>query len=170
MDIKKILRDRASVLAKPRITEVASEGGMDGLGFLLADEQYIIDSAYVSEVIPLREFTPLPCTPSFILGIINVRGRILSVINLKTFLNLPEKGLTNLNRVVIVRHQDIACGILVDDVSGKIQIFPGQLSSAIPTLTSAQKEYLMGVTQDRSIVLDIEKFLSDDKIIICEEP
>lgn len=50
-------------------------------------------SEYVREIYPLKEFTPIPCTPPFVLGIINVRGQILSVIDIKKFFDLPEKGL-----------------------------------------------------------------------------
>jgi len=170
MDEKeKILRERAVLLARMPIVEIDNGAEMDGLGFLLTEEHYIIDSKFVQEVIPLRELTPLPGVPPFILGIINIRGRILSVINLKTFLSLPEKGLTNLNRVIRVKYQDVEVGLLVDEVTGNITVLVDQLRPTMPTLTPTEKEYLIGVTKDRSIVLNIEKFLSDDKIIINEE-
>jgi purine-binding chemotaxis protein CheW len=165
----KILKERAAIIAKAPEKETDYGIAMDGLGFLLADEQYIIDANFVVEVIRLHELTPLPCSPPFILGIFNIRGRILSVINLKSFLNLPEKGITNLNRVIVVKHQDIEAGLLVDEVTGKITVLMDHLLVAMPTLTTKQKEYLIGVTKDRSVVLNIQKFLSDEKIIINEE-
>jgi len=164
----KILKERALIIARPLLNEVNNGLEMDGLGFLLSDEQYIIDANFVAEVTPLQELTPLPCSPPFILGIINVRGRILSVINLKTFLNLQEKGITNLNRVIIVKHKDIEVGLLVDEVIGKIPVMMNSIHTAMSTLTSVQKEYLIGVTGDRSVLLDIKKFLSDEKIVINE--
>ena len=166
---KKILKQRATKFAKPVEKEIDQGVEMDGLEFLLTDEHYIIDATFVVEVIPLKELTPLPCSPAFILGIINVRGKILSVVNLKTFLDLPEKGITNLNRVIIVKRSDIELGILVDEVIGKVPVFPLQLKTAIPTITGAQKEYLVGVTPERSIVFNIEKFLTGANLIINEE-
>ncbi len=165
----RILKERAVRMAKPLETLVDNGVEMDGLGFLLADEQYIIDANYVVEVIRMHELTPLPCSPSFILGIINIRGRILSVINLKNFLNLPEKGITNLNRVIVVKHLNIEVGLLVDEVTSKTTVLMDRLLVAMPTLTAKQKEYLIGVTKESSVVLNIQKFLSDEKIIINEE-
>ena len=166
---KKILKQRATLFSKTIEKETDKGVQMEGLEFLLTDEHYIIDATFVVEVIPLKELTPLPCSPAFILGIINVRGKILSVVNLKTFLDLPEKGITNLNRVIIVKRSDIELGILVDEVIGKVPVFPLQLKTSIPTIKGAQKEYLVGVTPDRSIVFNIEKFLAGANIIVDEE-
>ena len=166
---RKILMERAAAIAMPPLKEVDNGIEIDGLGFMLADDLYLVEAVLVVEVILLRELTPLPCCPPFILGIINLRGRILSVINLKTFLNLPEKGITNLNRVIIVKHKNIEVGLLVDEVIGKIPFAMDQLLTAMPTLSSKQKEYLIGVTKNRAVVFDIKKFLSDEIIVINEE-
>lgn len=165
----KVLRERAEILAK--IHDPVSEHGaaMNCLGFLLSDETYLIETRFLLEVIYLNEITSLPCCPPYILGIINVRGRIISVINLKNFLNLPDKGITNHNRVVVVEHNGIEVGLLVDDVGENTTVFKDRLIPAIATLTAKQKEYLLGVTMDHAIVFNLEKFLSDEKIIIDEE-
>lgn len=167
-ELQQVLKKRALILAKTLQLEGNSELTMNALGFLLSDETYYIDSKFVVEVLPLMELTPLPCTPDFILGIINVRGRILSVINLKSFLELPERGITNLNRVLVVRNKDIEVGLLVDEVVGNEDLELDQLQSGLLTHTASQKEYLIGVTKNRSVVLDIQKFLEDEKIIINE--
>jgi len=166
---KKILKQRAALYAKSPKKEEDRGVETDGLEFLLTDERYIIDATYVVEVIPLKELTPLPCSPSFILGIINVRGKILSVINLKPILNLPEKGITNLNRVILLKREDIELGILVDEILGKVSVFPEQLKTNIPTIKGEQKEYLAGVTDDRAIVFNIGKFLAWNGLIVDEE-
>lgn len=164
-----ILLERAAHLAKPLLIETNRGNITDGLGFLLSDEHYIIDAGFVVEVIRLHELTPLPCSPPFILGLFNIGGRILSVINLKNFLNLPEKGITNLNRVIVVKHKDIEVGLLVDEVIGKLSVYKEELSTNLQTLSTLQKEYFVGITKDRSVVLNIEKFLSDEKIVVNEE-
>lgn len=165
----KVLRERAELLSK--IPDPVSESGvsMNCLGFLLSDELFLIETRFLLEVIYLNEITPLPCCPLYILGIISVRGRIISVINLKNFLNLPDKGITNLNRVIVVEHNGIEVGLLVDDVVENTTVYKDQLIPAISTLTAKQKEYLLGVTIDHAIVFNLEKFLSDEKIIIDEE-
>ncbi|MDA8325786.1 MAG: chemotaxis protein CheW [Nitrospiraceae bacterium] len=85
---KNILRKRALALAKEPEAPDSGEH-IDVLEFLLARERYAVESSYVREVWPLKDLTPVPCTPPFVLGIIGVRGRILSVLDLKKFLNLP---------------------------------------------------------------------------------
>jgi len=130
---------------------------------------YSVDAKYISEVIPLKELTPLPCTPDFIMGIINVRGKIIAVIDLKKFFNLPKKGITNLNRVIVVKYEDIELGILADEIIGSTHIFPDKLQKTISTITGINNDYLMGVTEDRLIILNIKEFLLNKKIIINEE-
>ena len=90
---KRILKARAKVLAQEPEKEVLDQDYLEVVEFLLAYETYGIESAYVREIYPLTEITPLPGTPPFVRGIVNIRGQILSVIDLKKFFELPEKGL-----------------------------------------------------------------------------
>ena len=165
----KTLKERARIVARPLLVDKVSGETMFGLGFLLSDEVYFIDENYVLEVLPLMDLTPLPCTPPFILGIINVRGKILSVLNLKNFLNLPEKGITNLNRVIVVKKGEIEVGLLVDEVTQNDEIDLDQLQTNVSNLSKTQGEYLIGITKNREVILDIASFLDDEKIIINEE-
>ena len=165
----KILKQRADLLKVRTKKEDLSDEIMEGVGFILADEKYAIDSNYVSEVILLKEFTPLPCTPEFILGIINVRGKIISVIDIKKFFNLPERGITNLNRVIIVKHQGVELGILTDEIVGSMQVYLNKLQSKITTITEVHDDFIIGVTEERLIVLDIKEFLLNEKLIVNEE-
>jgi purine-binding chemotaxis protein CheW len=163
---KKILKTRAQALACEPEPHRASEAHMDVVEFLLAYERYGIKSSYVREVYPLRELTPMLCAPPFVLGIINLRGEILSVIDLKSFFDLPQKGLTDLNKVLVVRTDGMELGILADVILGVRTISLLDLQSSLPTLTGIRAEYLQGVTEDRLVVLDAEKILSDKKIIV----
>jgi purine-binding chemotaxis protein CheW len=104
---KRILHARAQALARESVREEAAQGALEVVEFLLAYEKYGIESSYVREVYPIRELTPLPGTPPFVLGVTNVRGQILSVIDLKRFFDLPEKGLSDLKRVIIIRDDHI---------------------------------------------------------------
>ncbi len=104
-ETRRILKTRAHALARePAKTQTAAES-LEVVEFLLAYEKYAIESRYVREVYPLEDLTPLPCAPAFVLGIVSVRGEIISVINIKKFFDLPEKGLTNLNQVIVLQSQ-----------------------------------------------------------------
>ncbi len=152
---QKILNERAGILARPLNANIQQGTVIEGLSILLSDETYILDSQYVVEVLPLNEITPLPGTPAFLSGIINVRGRILSVINLKNFLGLPEKGITNLNRVIVVKNEDIELGLLADEVTGYQTVRTDKLQKELPTLQVTQKEFVTGITPDGEIVFNL---------------
>ena len=136
--------------------------------FILAAESYGIESAFVREVYPLKDYTPLPGVPPYIFGIINVRGQILPVVDLKKFFNLPEKGLGELNKVIILRNERMEFGILADAVHGTQVIYAGRYVAAPPTVTGIGEEYLKGVTKERLIVLYAEKLLTDKNIVVNE--
>ncbi|MBC8458697.1 MAG: purine-binding chemotaxis protein CheW, partial [Deltaproteobacteria bacterium] len=115
---KRILKARARVLAREADKELLDQDYLEVVEFLLAYETYGIESAYVREIYPLTEITLLPGTPPFVRGIVNIRGQILSVIDLKKFFELPEKGLTDLNKIIIIRDDNMGFGVLADAVLG----------------------------------------------------
>ncbi|KAF0216064.1 MAG: purine-binding chemotaxis protein [Geobacteraceae bacterium] len=166
---KSILKARALALAREPHAEETAGGYLEVLEFLLAYETYGIEMSWVSETLPLKDLTPVPCTPPFVLGLINVRGQIVSVIDIKKFFDLPEKGLTDLNKIIIVHDGGMAFGILADAVCGVRSIPLAELQPSLPTLTGVREEYLKGVTRERTVVLDGRKLLSDRKIIVHEE-
>ncbi|MCL5035004.1 MAG: chemotaxis protein CheW [Bacteroidetes bacterium] len=175
---KRILKERAKVLAQePKVEE---QECIEVVEFLLAYERYGVVSSYVREVYPLRDLTPVPCTPPFVLGIVNVRGQIISVIDIKKFFDIPEKGLTDLNKVIIIQPDSLSAetpmtsvsgpiGILADVILGVHSVALSQLQPSLPTLTGIREEYLMGVTTERVVILDARKLLSDKKIIVHEK-
>jgi purine-binding chemotaxis protein CheW len=165
-----ILRARAKLLAREPRQEEATTESLEVVEFLLAYEHYAFESKYIREIHPLRDFTPLPCTPPFVLGLISVRGQVLSVMDVRKFFDLPEKGLTDLNKVIIVHTDQMEVGILADAVLARRLIALQDLQLSLPTLTGIRAEYLKGVTKDSLVVLDVGRLLSDNRIIVEEEP
>jgi purine-binding chemotaxis protein CheW len=163
-----ILRERALALAHTPPQPPAGTM-LEVLEFRLASERYALESRHVEDVHPLRDLTPLPCAPAFILGLVNVRGRILPVIDLKKFFALPERGLTDLHRVILVRGNDLEFGLLADVIVGMRSIAAESLQPSLPTLTGIRAEYLLGVDHERLVVLDLERMLADPQIIVHEE-
>jgi len=139
------------------------------LEFRLGLERYALETRHVQDVHPLRELTPLPCTPPFVLGIVNVRGRILPVLDLKKFFDLPEQGLTDLHRVILVRGNGLELGLLADVIVGVRSVAADDLQPSLPTLSGIRADYLKGVSVERLVVLDLDRILSDPKIIVHEE-
>ncbi len=167
-DTKRVLKERAQALAREAVATETAEH-IEVVEFLLAHERYAVESAYVREVYPLEELTPLPCTPAFVLGIVNVRGEILSVIDIKKFFDLPEQGLTDLNKVIVLESAGMVFGIVADAINGVSRISRADIQLSLPTLTGIREDYLLGVTAGRLVVLDAEKLLHDEKLIVQEQ-
>jgi purine-binding chemotaxis protein CheW len=161
------LQERARALACVPAEE-RPQACLDVVEFLLAYEQYGIASAYVREVYPLRDYTPLPCTPPFVLGIVNVRGQILSVLDLKKFFDLPDRGLTDRHKVIILQSDHMEFGILADAILGVRAIPYSALQPSLPTLTGVRADYLLGITPEHTAILDAQRLLSDDRLIVRE--
>jgi purine-binding chemotaxis protein CheW len=146
-----------------------AQGKLEVLEFRLAHECYAIETQWVQEVCTFKDLTPLPCCPPFVLGIVNVRGRILPVFDLKKFFDLPEKGLTDLHRIILVNGNDLELGLLADTIVGMRSLPAADLQGHLPTLTGVRNDYLRGVTAKRLVVLDLARILADPKIIVYEE-
>jgi len=168
-EAERILRARARALARIPDQVQTQNTTLELLEFRLASERYALETRHIQEVHPLRELTPLPCTPSFVLGIVNVRGRILPVLDIKRFFGLPEQGLTDLHRIIVVRGHDLELGLLADVIVGVRKVMADSLQPTLATLTGIHAEYLKGVDKDRLVVLDLDRILSDPKIVVHDE-
>lgn len=165
---KKILKARAELLAKePK--EIKAGEYMEIVEFLLAQEHYGIETHYIREVYPLKDYTPVPCTPHFVLGLINVRGQVIPVIDMRKFFDMPEKGLTDLNKVIIIHDNKMEFGILADAIIGVHSIAVAEIQPPMPTLTGIREEFLRGVSMERMVILDAQRLLTDRNIVVNEE-
>ncbi len=168
-DAQKILLERARHLARKANTEEIDIATIEVVEFRLAQERYAVETRHVVEVHPLKELTLVPCTPPFVVGIVNVRGHIVTVLDLKSFLNLPTQGLTDLHSVILVRLDDFEVGLLADVIAGVRLIPIDKLQPSLPTLSAATNDCLRGVTPDAVTILDLERMLADPRLIVHEE-
>jgi purine-binding chemotaxis protein CheW len=163
---ERILKDRAKKLAKETAGEEGAETPIWVVEFILAKERYGIEPDFVRDVFPVKMLTPLPGTPSFVLGITNIRGEILSVIDLKRFFDLPDDGISGYAKVIVLESETMVFGILADSVIGTRPISLESIQPALPTLSEIRGKYLKGVTNDRMAVLDGAAILGDETIIV----
>jgi purine-binding chemotaxis protein CheW len=168
-ETQRILKARALALAQEPASGRTSSESLEIVEFVLAHERYAIESRFISEVAMLESLAPLPCVPAFVLGIVNLRGEMLPVIDLKRFFELPEKGLGDLNKIIVLRSGDALFSILADAIVGIRLILLADIHPSLPTLTVIGKNYLKGITPERLVVLDGEKLLADESIVVQEE-
>ena len=164
-----ILRTRARELAREPQQARLADDTLETIQFSLAAETYAIELAYVREVYPMKDYTPVPCTPPFVVGIVNVRGQILSVVDLKKFLGLPHRGIGELNKIIIIRDDRMEFGILADVVLGTVSVPLNEIQSLPAGTTGIGGEFLKGVTVERVILLDAAGILADQSMVVREE-
>ena len=114
-------RSRRFAAALPQQVEAVST--WRGIGFMLGGNQYVAHMSEVVEILQLPKVTRVPGVKSWVLGIANVRGRMVSVMDLNGLLDLPSRGNWRSQRVLVIEHNDVLTGLLVDAVLG-MQSFP----------------------------------------------
>lgn len=142
---------------------------LEVLTFSLSGEIYAVESEHVGLVMPLAQYTPLPGTPRYVLGIVNVRGRIVSVLDLRVLFDLPIGGLSDKNFLAILQGPDMEFGLLIDRVLGIKRIHRDSLQKEVANLSGIRSAFLLGVTADQWTVLDGARLLEDpDMRVIIE--
>jgi len=133
--------------------------------FRLGDEEYGVDILKVHEIDRMMDITEVPNAPSSIEGVINLRGKVIPVINLRRKFNLPEKEADSRTKIVVV---DIgtSAGMIVDSVSEVLRISSDIVEPPPPMTASVSCEYIKGggKLKDRLLILlDIEKLRGADE-------
>ncbi len=164
-----VLEARAEALARIGRRDLEERESLEIIEFNLAGESYGVELDFVREVHSLKDFTPLPGAPPFVLGIINLRGEILSVVDLKKFFSLPERGLGELNKVIVIHNQRMEFGILADVIVGTRRVALEEINPTPPTVTGIGAEFLRGVTLDRLVVINAQRVLEDKEIIVQQD-
>ena len=164
-DRRAILRRRAAELARVPVVDDRADETLEVVEFSLAGERYGAESGLVTEVLPFSNCTPLPCTPPFVLGLINVRGRFVHAIEIGRFLGLPARGIVDLHHLLIVRHGGVELGIVADLVAGLRRVPPASLQPPPAALAG----HLRGMTAERLAVLDLPAILADPRQVVDEE-
>lgn len=168
-EVEQILRERALALAKP-LAEVRSPTELlDLLVFSIAGARYGIETAYALDVMPFRDLTPVPCTPPFVLGVVNHRGRILPVLDFRRLFELPGEGAAEGAKVVAVQAMRLAFGIFADTVSGTVRVAAQDVSPPPVALTGEHHAFIRGVTKEMVAVLDLEALARDPRITVNEQ-
>ena len=136
------------------------------ISFAISDEDYGVDIQTVKEVIRHREITRLPKAPAFVKGVINLRGDIIPIIDLRERFGMEQQEYTNMTRVIVVEVEGRSVGMVVDSVSHVIRIEEGQIEPPPPCVGKKSEEYIRGVgkVDEKLIVL-----LHITRILTAEE-
>lgn len=167
-EASRILKERARALARPREKVATPADPMGLLIFSLGAERYAIETPHVLEVVRVQELTPVPGTPPFILGVINHRGQILAVLDLRRLLEAPEGAQPERGVVVALAVGGMTFGILAEAAVAVTTVGVQELAPP-PVASERGRGLIRGVTPGMVAVLDAEALGRDPRITVYEE-
>lgn len=134
--------------------------------FRLEDETYGINVMHVQEVLRVTEIAPVPGAPPYVLGIINLRGNVVTVIDTRSRFGLPPGDIGEASRIVIIESEMQVVGILVDSVAEVVELRGSEIDSAPNVGNEDSSKFIQGVAtreNDLLIVVDLNKLLSEEE-------
>ncbi len=134
--------------------------------FRLENETYGINVMQVQEVLRVSEIAPVPGAADYVIGIINLRGNVVTVVDTRRRFGMVEKEVDDLSRIIIIETEEQVVGILVDSVAEVVEIPASEIETAPNVGTEESAKYILGVTSRENellILVDLNKFLSEEE-------
>jgi purine-binding chemotaxis protein CheW len=141
------------------------------LTFILGSEVYGIEILKVREIIGLMDITTVPQTPYYMKGVINLRGKVIPIIDLRLKFSMQEEEYTQETCVIVVEVNDTSIGIIVDSVSEVSDISSGEIEEAPSFGKGIDTDFIFGLGKVKEkiiILLDIETVLSSEELEMVE--
>jgi purine-binding chemotaxis protein CheW len=141
----------------------ASSASSKFLTFVLADEEYGIEILKVHEIIGVMPITKVPRTPHYVRGVINLRGKVIPVVELRLKFEMEPAPQTDETCIIVVQAQGVQTGIIVDKVSEVLDITADNVSDTPSFGAAVNTDYLLGIGKSQGkvkLLLDIDKVLS----------
>jgi len=135
------------------------------ISFCLGDEHYAVELKRVREIIRISNIVPVPGTPSYVLGITNIRGNVVTVIDGCRRINVVGKPQSDLSRIVILEYADEVIGMVVDSVADVMDISLNKIDANPKINVHESAKYIKGVVShhnDIIIILNIDLFLGEE--------
>ena len=162
----KVLKERARHLALPLNKTVGEQ--LYVLQFISQNRVYALEGAFINEVAPLGQMTPLPGVPSFVLGVVNLHGRIVALLDLQSILGVAEPEASSANNIIVLQGVASEFGFLADVIIGFVSIPIADLQIPLPPSASSGVSYVESMTIDGVTLLGAEKLLLDISLIVKE--
>ncbi|MFQ5712955.1 MAG: chemotaxis protein CheW [Candidatus Scalinduaceae bacterium] len=143
------------------------------LTFALSNEEYGIEILKVREIIGIMEITPVPQTPDYMKGVINLRGKVIPIIDLRLKFSMPEVGHTKETCIIVAEVGTAQVGVIVDSVSEVTDIKGEDIEEAPNFGQEIDTSFIMGLGKTKKkkiiILLDIEKVLTTEELKMAEQ-
>lgn len=156
-----LLRQRAQQYAAPKKHDRIAEEGHTVLMFELGSEHYAVDVMLVRNVRTIDAMTRVPGLPRFYRGVVNVRGQVITVLDLRLFFDMPVgEEAQPPNEMIVVGAHGLEIGLLAHNVEGVISVPKAKIDPV------DNMRYALGVTVDRLVLLDIAHMFQDNRLIV----
>jgi purine-binding chemotaxis protein CheW len=144
--------------------DLAEDGDFSNtfLTFTVAAEEYAVSVSCVTEIVRLQKSYSIPDVPSYVRGVINLRGKVIPLIDMRSRLGMPESAYTDRTVVVVLEVADAATGLIVDAVAEVAEILPEQIEARPPGMSRGTRALVTGVGKRASgvsFVLNVEAML-----------
>lgn len=139
--------------------------------FRLGNETYGINVMQVQEVLRVSEIAPVPGAPDYVVGIINLRGNVVTVVDTRRRFGLPSKEPDEMSRIVVIEAAEQVIGILVDSVAEVVELRTAEIETAPNVGNEDTARYIQGVTSREGkllILVDLNKFLTEEELAEME--
>ncbi|MBI4743889.1 MAG: chemotaxis protein CheW [Actinobacteria bacterium] len=160
---REILHRRAMELSRAEVEEAREKISI--ANFLIDGEHYGLDLKKIREILEIKKITKVPGAADYVLGVINLRGNVLAIIDLGRYFGLGKSSIiTDDSRIIVVESNKIEAGLLVDSVNDIIQIEPEEIQPPLITLNRIKSEYIYGEVSfnDKLIaMLNLENILKE---------
>ena len=142
------------------------------LTFYLAEEEYGLEILKVREIIGTMDITAVPRTPQFVKGVINLRGKVIPVVDLRLKVGMAEAERTDQTCIIVVDIGEVEMGIIVDRVSEVLNIAGHDIEDAPSFGAQVETDFILGlgkVNEKVTILLDISKLLSHSDVVAVQQ-
>lgn len=126
--------------------------------FTLGDETFAVGAESVNEVLRYTEITPVPGAPDYVLGIINLRGDVVTIVDARNVFGLPAREADGQSRIIVVEIEDYAVGVLVDRVAAVTDLKASAIETSPNTGHETATEFIQGVYHDEEQLLILVDF------------
>lgn len=166
--VQQVMDKRAATLARVPDRRPDSSEILEVITFPLGQEQFAIETVFVREVYRSGDITPLPGSPAFLVGLTNLRGEVLAVMDLRKFFAIDATDEGAHPQVVVLGNDRVEFGMLVDDVYEVTTLRLEEILEPPGSVAGAPRDYLRGVTKDALSVLDGAALLKDERLYVDE--
>jgi purine-binding chemotaxis protein CheW len=162
---------RALELSRSQEARADAGGSLKMITFRLGSDRYGVSLEMVREIQRAGRITPVPTAPDFVSGVVNLRGNVLSVVDIRVFFSLPGVVMGEKTRILVVEDEGLIVGILVEKVDEIVDVSMEGVKPPLSLDKGITEDYIQGIATHRGemlIIIDLEKILKNPRLVVEE--